>query len=326
MNKESARKWVAMGLLALALLTPGWGAAQQVTFDRIVVFGTSLSDPGNVYALTGQQNTPPYDKLDPSDPFLIPSAPYAVGGHHFSDGPTWVEQFAVTRALAGNTRPAFRASNNQSSNYAVGGARARNTGALSLSAQVSRFLADFGNAAPAGALYVVEVGSNDVRDAFVTLVSGGDASGVITAALSALGNNIELLHAKGARKFLVADVPDLGLTPATLRLDQISPGARQAMSALSLSYNMGLADLLSNLQTAFADSQFVRLNVFQTVNELTGNPSAFGLSNVTAPCVTPNLPPFTCSKPSVFLFWDGIHPTKTVHAIFSKKAAQALAE
>ncbi|BAK77113.1 GDSL-like lipase/acylhydrolase [Pseudogulbenkiania sp. NH8B] len=325
MKKEFAGKWRVVGWLVLLLLAPGWVAA-QVTFDRIVVFGTSLSDPGNVFALTGQENTPPYNKLDPSDPFLIPSAPYARGGHHFSDGATWIEQFAESHALAANTRPAFRASNDHASNYAVGGARARNAGELSLSAQVSRFLTDFGGAAPAGGLYVVEAGSNDVRDAFVALAMGGDGGGVISAALTAIQDTIALLHAKGARKYLVANVPDLGLTPAVQRLDQASPGAKLALSSLSLNFNIGLADLLTGLRAAYPDSQFVLLNVFQTVNDMTQSPSTFGLRDVSTPCVTPNVAPFTCRNPGDYLFWDGIHPTRTVHAIFSQKAAQALSE
>lgn len=38
--------------LVLLVLAPSWAGA-QVTFTQIVVFGTSLSDPGNVFALTG---------------------------------------------------------------------------------------------------------------------------------------------------------------------------------------------------------------------------------------------------------------------------------
>ena len=86
--------------LVLMLPAAGW-AGGEVRFNRIVVFGTSFSDPGNAYALTGATTVPPYDTLDP---FLVPSAPYAVGGgHHFSNGETRIEQLGRSIGLAENT-------------------------------------------------------------------------------------------------------------------------------------------------------------------------------------------------------------------------------
>ena len=58
---------------ALVLAAPGWAAAQS-RFSGLVVFGTSLSDPGNAFALTGEAGKPPDFNLNP---LLIPSTPYA---------------------------------------------------------------------------------------------------------------------------------------------------------------------------------------------------------------------------------------------------------
>lgn len=38
----------------------------------------------------------------------------------------------------------------------------------------------------------------------------------------------------------------------------------------------------------------------------------------------PGVPPFTCQSPDEFLYWDGIHPSKGVHAILAKATASAL--
>src|SRR3954467_13604831 len=121
-----AWKTTSLGVISLlAVLTATVHTTGRVPFDRIVAFGASLSDPGNAFALRGGANTPPDYLLDP---LLVPSAPYARGGHHFSNGATWVEQFARSRGLAGSVRPAFENGGTPATNFAVGAARAREDG------------------------------------------------------------------------------------------------------------------------------------------------------------------------------------------------------
>jgi len=158
---------------ALASSMPHLAASERRPYSGIVVFGTSLSDSGNAFALRGGANTPP-DYL--VDPLLIPSAPYARGGHHFSNGATWIEQFARSLGLAGSVRPAFASSSPRATNYAVGAARAYDDGInVNLADQVNTFLADVDGVAPSDALYVIEMGSNDIRDAIVAFQTGGPA-------------------------------------------------------------------------------------------------------------------------------------------------------
>ena len=322
MKPTVVKSWTFMGLVALVLLTPCWAAA-QTTFGRIVVFGTSLSDPGNAFALSGQMNTPPYDALDL---FLVPDAPYARGGHHFSNGATWIEQFAWPLGLEGNVRPAFQGQSAGAANYAVGGARAREYGNyVNLPDQVTAFLGDFNGAAPSDALYVVEIGANDIRDALEALAAGADGGAVITDALTAVGNNIGALYAAGARKFLVWNAPDIRLTPAIRALDNIIPGAGQAAELLTQAFNSGLGAVLAGLEAGLPGIEIVPLDVYQKLNDVVADPAMFGLSEVEEACVMPNLPPFACRTPDEFLFWDGLHPTAAAHAIIAQEAALALA-
>jgi len=310
------------GLLALALAAP-LGAAAQTTFSRIVVFGDSLSDPGNAFVLINTLSTPPYDTLDQ---LLIPDAPYARGGHHFSNGATWVEQFARPLGLAGDVRPAFQGAGSKAANYAVGGARARQDGTnADLSAEVIAFLTDVGGQASSDGLYVVAIGGNDVRDALVALSSGGDAGAIISAALASIGNNIGALHGAGARKFLVWNTPNLRPTPALLALEGSSPGAGQAIEFLGQSFNAGLEALLWNL-SQLPGIEIKRFDAFQTINDLVADPETYGLDVVNAACVTPNVPPFECKRPVAYLFWDGIHPTAAVHGILAQDVASVLAQ
>ncbi len=78
--------------LIIMLLLPA--SAEAIGFDCHVVFGTSLSDPGKASALARKASQTPYSELDE---FPIPSSPYAIGGHHFSAGTTWIEQLAQRR-------------------------------------------------------------------------------------------------------------------------------------------------------------------------------------------------------------------------------------
>ncbi|WP_024299616.1 SGNH/GDSL hydrolase family protein [Methylomicrobium lacus] len=342
MKNPSIRIWTRFILAILVFGLPGMASA-QLTFSGIVTFGTSVSDPGNAFSLLAHpvsglnlegdvsQNTPPYDTLDES---LVPSAPYAKGGHHFSNGATWIEQFAQGRGLAADVGPAFQSDSSKAHNYAVGGARATNyPDRVNLPQQVQAFLDDVGQTAPADALYVIEFGNNDIRDAlvefFTVFLATGDqtqavaaANAVITAALSGIADNIQVLYGSGARKFLVLNAARIDLLPAVTAL---GPDATTVAGILTDGFNQGLAQNVLASLSALPGIQIAQLDIADQMATIIGSPSDYGLTNVTDPCVTPDTPPYTCKKPDSFFFWDGIHPTKAVHAIINQEAVNVLA-
>jgi phospholipase/lecithinase/hemolysin len=309
------RKWPLIGFFALALWVTGH--AEAMTFKSIVVFGGSVSDSGNFFALTGISSRPPYDDLDF---LLIPSGSYSKGGNHFSNGATWVEQYAKPRGLGKSVLPAFRGAGRQATNYAVGGARAREVGiTINMDFQVEAFLSDHGNVAPSDALYVIDFGGNDVRDALVS----ADPPGVITEALGSISDNLAILYAAGARKFLFLNVADIGTLPSVRILHSLFPGTAAGATALTHAFNAGLDFIISSMPL---DVEVALLDVFQLVEDLVAHPGDYGLTEVANACVTPNVRPFSCKKPDQYLFWDGIHPTKAVQAIFAAQAANVLGQ
>lgn len=305
---------------AIALSMPTLSADEQSPYSGVVVFGTSLSDSGNAFALRGGTNTPPdYDV----DGLLIPGVPYARGGHHFSNGATWIEQLARSMGLSSSVQPAYRSNGAKATNYAVGSARARDVGEfVNLGDQVAAFLADHGGEAPADALYVIEMGSNDIRDALVAYQTGGPgaAFAVLQQALASIAQNMQLLYAAGARHFLVWLPPNVGLTPA---VQQLGPGAVQLAGVLTAAFNSSLSGVLTQL-TALPGVTITPLNAFELLNRIAATPGAYGLANVTQACITPDQAPYVCDAPDDYLFWDGIHPTREAHAITATEAARLL--
>jgi outer membrane lipase/esterase len=189
--------------------------------------------------------------------------------------------------------------------------------------QVAAFLSDHGNVAPADWLYVIDFGGNDVRDA-LALLAVGDMAGaqqIIQDALDSIGFHVNLLFAADARKFLFVNVANIGSLPSIQILDGLIPGAAAAAEGLTIIFNGGLNFIVNSLAGV---AEVAVLDVFETVEDMIDDPEAYGLSNVTNACITPDVPPFTCNKENEYLFWDGIHPTKAVQAIFAEQAALVL--
>jgi phospholipase/lecithinase/hemolysin len=321
--------WTGILVLAMQLPLSGFAAAGSDS-KGLVVFGDSLSDTGNKYAITGFANTPPYSEL--LDFFLVADGPYTRGGLHHSNGATWIEQYARPRGQGGYVRPALR-SQGKASNYAYGGARARPGLAIipnanqHLPTQVTNFLAHVNSSAPADSLYVIFIGANDIFDAVVALTldpSGATSALVIQQAIESVAAEVNKLSAAGGLNFVVLNAPDIGLTPAIKLIDAMFspvPGALvMAATDFSVAYNAGLNAALGSA----AGVQII--DIFTEFQAVIENPQDFGLANSADACVTPEQPPYACRHADSYVFWDGVHPTKVAHGIIADVFAETLAE
>ena len=258
----------------------------------------------------------------------MPTFPYAIGGNHFSNGKTYVERLARSLHINVTAKATFNPDIIRATNYAVGAARARVGGPerlLDLTGEVSAFLSDFGNRAPADALYVVWIGGNDVRDAleaaFVdpTLATSFQ---ILEDAVIGAATNIGALVAGGATDFLVLNSPNLAVTPAVMALGPQAIGAAMMFSA---GFNNGLSDALDGLEMMFPHIGITRFDTFAFLTTVAGNGAAFGLPNTTVPCLTFFVVEDTvCDKPKEYMFWDAIHPTTATHKLLARKVEKAL--
>ena len=252
--------------------------APKTTAKRVVVFGDSLSDPGNLKRRL----------------LVFPNAPYYLG--RFSDGPNWAQYLSERTGL-----PVY--------NHAVGGAVSVEhadvpaSGIISAVQQGAQFLLT-------GSVeeYVTHYLTQDLQDGQLqrtndtvfVLWSGGndylskepisgeidtlldepdDPSGYLTVVdqtTTAIAGQVRRLHAAGGRRFVVMTLPDLGTVPGVLHNrsyradDGVSEVARRTqlsrrMSTLTRHHNRELAEKVEALQRELPGASITLLDTQQAI-------------------------------------------------------------
>lgn len=293
-------RWI---LIFLLLVSTQLSASES--YNRVYVFGDSLSDSGNVALLVGDLPDPPFFN------------------NHISNGLTAVEVFAAGLGLTADASlhligPAV------GTNYAVAGARAAGTSAIDLSTQVVLFLANSGGSAAADSLYVFFIGGNDVRDAR-DVPDPALADGVIDAAVTAELAQVQALIASGAHDIVVMNVPDIGSIPESGIIAALTGDTtvRERTTRLTRRYNKGLRRQLKKLDRAGAADIEV-FNTFKVFNEVIEEAASNGFTNTTDACfssISFSFNPgcnFGANFPA-YIFFDEIHPTARVHAMIGQK-------
>lgn len=280
------------GALAVACLgvLPGGASAG---YTSLYVFGDSLSDPGNLFALAGQ-----------------PGAPYVDG--RFSNGPVAAEYLASRMQLGAG----------QVFNFAYGGAETGLNGALGsptgVTSQVNTYTSMLaGSQADPTGLYMVWAGANDLLSLFSgPPPSDAQVNSAVANAVSNLAGAVGTLYQAGARDFLLPLLPDLGATPRLNGSPLVSAGA----SALSTSFNLALLGAYNALgaNPAVQGEQFF---VFNTPAAQAAAATALVQAggNATNACLGAAPAP-ACTG---FFYFDDIHPTTAMHEVLAGGLAAA---
>nr|WP_272873163.1 autotransporter domain-containing protein [Sphingomonas arenae] len=271
---------------------PTAASAQRV--DRIVAFGDSYADDGNVFQLTG---TP------------LP-APYSTG--RFSGGTNYIDTLSALLGVPVD-------------NFAIGGALTdnRNTSGAPLGFQTEwqSFLAGGGPAAfprvsgtfDENDLLTLSIGGNDGR---VYQQTGGTVAGAAAAAatsVAAAETGLDALVGAGARtiSYIAGD---------TSRMPEVAgnTAAQAVRSAFAQSFNSGFQDILAGYADNGVVVHYLDLNLMG--DRIIADPAAYGLTSAggcpvaqATRCVTD--PAFA----NQYLFYvDQVHLTSAGFAIVGR--------
>jgi outer membrane lipase/esterase len=286
--------------LALALGLPAF--AQNRVFTSQYSFGDSLSDNGNLYALTGRTQPP--------------SPPYNNG--RFSNGPVFAE-------LLGNTivpaAPLSSVGSNR--NFAVGGATAGPGSPVpSLAQQIAQYRLQ-GLPAARTDLFTVLAGANDliaVLSAPTTPTNPSvlDSAGATTA--QAVAASVQTLVGLGAKNIVVAGLPNLGTTPRSLAAGGAGGAGATFGLRVSNAYNSELLAQLRTLAAGAPEANLVYVDVQGVLDRIVLDYRALGYNNATSYFLATS----AVSDPNSFVFFDDIHPTAKTHALLAAVIVEEL--
>lgn len=271
------------------------------SISGLIIFGDSLSDPGNLFNATGQQ--------------VPPSPPYFEG--RFSNGQIWADYLA----------PRLGVEEEPVSNFAFGGAKTgrdniANTlfglpDSLNLPGlldEVDTFAATTGaKGADPNALYVVWAGSNDLLN--LPPDPQGAAAG-INDAVTNISSAIATLANLGAERIVVPNSVNLGLAP----FPNQTGVAAQATQA-SIAFNQALDQAITTLEPSLG-VDIIEVDLFGISQRIAASPGEFGFTNLTDPLFQQSNP----TNPEGYFWWDRIHPTTQVHKLVADAFETAISQ
>lgn len=322
--------------------------------NKIIYFGDSLSDNGNMYNVSLR--------------VLPKSPPYFQG--RFSNGPVWtdiVSQYYQNRY------------NLPSDNFSVGGAtavfRSPFEGKLPycLEQQVNHYIFETIGKDRKQALYVIWIGANDYTE------GQKNVEGATSSVVEKIISSVNKLIGYGGHHFLIMNLPDLSRAPYAKDKEFLNN-----VHELVILHNQKLAAGIADIKKSHPEVHITLFDVFTVFNIMQDDIEFFNkkfnkaITNTTKPCwdggytltkskqaeadtlraeLRKTLIPAAdaqsmaeyllrspdtaeayrvgklaaqggtvCQAPDTFAFWDKVHPTAVIHEIMGKVVLEKLQE
>lgn len=204
-------------------------------------------------------------------------------------------------------------------------------------------------------LYVIWIGGNDY-------INGrSDIEYATSNTVASIKEQVEWLLFYGAKHIVIANLPDVGVTP-----EAVSRGRdfATAASKMSLMHNRKLATMVKEEQRKYPKADIIFIDVKDYFDDLITHPDKYALKNIKEACYTGgfllqrdlagnkeieaakeakidilnNAALKTayltswgieqnaehCTNPDDYLFWDTIHPTRVVHSALANLTYEQL--
>ncbi|XP_061345998.1 GDSL esterase/lipase At1g09390-like [Gastrolobium bilobum] len=187
------------------------------------------------------------------------------------------------------------------------------------------------------ALYLIDIGQNDLADSFSKNLSYMQVTKKIPAIITEIENAVKSLYNQGARKFWVHNTGPLGCLPKILALTQTkeldSFGCLSSYNAAARLFNQALLHLCQKLRTELSGATLVYVDIYAIKYDLITNATKYGFSNPLMVCCGYGGPPYNfdkrvtcgqpgyqvCSEGSRYVSWDGIHHSEAANTVIASK-------
>ncbi|KAF6175510.1 hypothetical protein GIB67_022000 [Kingdonia uniflora] len=189
------------------------------------------------------------------------------------------------------------------------------------------------------ALYMIDIGQNDLSDAFSKNESYAQVVRRIPLILEEIKYAIKNLYEKGGKNFWIHNTGPLGCLPQKLSLvskvdkvfDQF--GCIQPYNNAAKVFNEGLHALCAQMRSELKNATIVYVDIYSIKYDLVMNSMKYGFVSPLMACCGNGGPPYnyninmkcgengfsTCKEGVKYVSWDGVHYTEAANMIVASK-------
>jgi len=324
-----------------ATIDPG-NSLKDRSFNKLTVFGDSLSDLGNLSTATAS-----FGITFPPSPFAQTGSIKQFTGYfgnviqaagRLTNGDLWVDYFAPRVGLQQKVEDFAVIGSTSGRDNVVRGTAAELGIALPEDLLLPGVLDQIDQAfkpdipdqkADSNALYVVWGGATD----FLALLPNLSPASTVNAIVDGVANvaqAVTTLANRGAKTIVVPNLPNLGLTPFADRQNSAKADLVGIATVFSVGFNLLLQPTLATLEQQLkqVDSKVdvVQIDAFSLSQDIARSPEQFGFKNSTETLFSKLQldPPDPLLNPDEFVFADPFHPTTRTHEVFADLFEQSL--